>query len=86
MYGIVEGCTTHPEEVLLHLGAKFLQCEMPVHTVYGIEYGKPFRGLPAIVLFQIVGENEPYSLQNNVIHQCVGVGVACGLQNYAKSR
>ena len=83
MYGVVKGCTTHPEEVLLHLGAEFLQGEMPIHIIYGIEYGKPLRGLPAIVLLQIVGQSEPYSLQNIVIHQCEGV--ACGLQSYAKS-
>lgn len=79
MYGIVECCPAHPEEVMLHLGTEFLQGEMPVHVVNGIEYGKPFRGLPAIVLLQIVGQREPYSLQNIVIHQCEGV--ACELQN-----
>lgn len=84
MYGIVEGCPTDPEEILLHLGAEFLQGEMSIHTVYGIKNGKPFRGLPAIILLQIVGQGEPYSLQNIVIHQCEGV--ACELQNYAKSR
>ncbi len=83
MYSIVEGCPTHPKEILLHLGAEFLQGEMPVHIVYGIKYGKPFRGLPAIVLLQIVGQSEPCSLQNIVIHQCEGV--ACGLQSYTKS-
>ena len=80
--GIVECCPADPEEILLHLGAEFLQCEMPVNVVYGIEYGISLRGFPAIVLLQVVGQCEPYSLQNIVIHLIEGV--ACGLQNYSK--
>ena len=66
--GIVERGAAHPEVFLLHFLSQFLQREMPAHAINGLEDGIPLRRFPEMVVFQIICEREPYSLQNVVIH------------------